>query len=40
LCSLRELAATPDGPWLLALAAIGLIMVGLFSCCQARWNRF
>lgn len=38
--ALRELAATPAGPWLLALVAIGLIMFGLFSCCQARWNRF
>lgn len=37
--SLRTLAATPLGPWLLVLVAIGLIMFGLFSCCQARWNR-
>ena len=38
--SLRELATTPVGPWLLALVAIGLIMFGLFSCCEARWRRF
>jgi hypothetical protein len=38
--SLRELAATPAGPWLLVLVAIGLIMFGLFSWCQARWHRF
>ena len=38
--SLRELAATPVGPWLLALVAIGLIMFGLFSCCEARFRRF
>ena len=38
--SLRELATTPAGPWLLALVAIGLIMFGLFSCCEARWRRF
>ena len=38
--SLRELAATPAGPWLLALVAIGLIMFGLFSWCEARWRRF
>jgi Domain of Unknown Function (DUF1206) len=38
--SLRELAATPAGPWLLALVAVGLIMFGLFSCCEARWRRF
>jgi len=37
--SLRALAATPAGPWLLVLVAIGLIMFGLFSCCQARWQR-
>ena len=38
--SLRVLAATPAGPWLLALVAIGLIMFGLFSCCEARFRRF
>jgi hypothetical protein len=37
--SLRALAATPLGPWLLVLVAIGLIMFGLFSCCEARWLR-
>jgi hypothetical protein len=37
--SLRALAATPLGPWLLAGVAIGLIMFGAFSCCQARWRR-
>jgi type IV secretory pathway VirB2 component (pilin) len=37
--SLRELAATPLGPWLLVLVAVGLIMFGLFSCCEARWRR-
>jgi type IV secretory pathway VirB2 component (pilin) len=37
--SLRTLATTPLGPWLLALVAVGLIMFGLFSCCQARWLR-
>jgi hypothetical protein len=37
--SLRELAATPAGPWLLVIVAIGLIMFGLFSCCEARWRR-
>jgi Domain of Unknown Function (DUF1206) len=34
--SLRTLASTPLGPWLLLLVAIGLIMFGLFSLCQAR----
>jgi Domain of Unknown Function (DUF1206) len=37
--ALRELAATPSGPWLLALVAIGLIMFGLYSVCEARWFR-
>jgi len=37
--SLRALAATPLGPWLLVLVAIGLIMFGLFSCCEAKWAR-
>jgi type IV secretory pathway VirB2 component (pilin) len=38
--SLRALATTPAGPLLLVLVAIGLIMFGLFSWCQARWRRF
>jgi len=37
--SLRALAATPLGPWLLVLVAVGLIMFGLFSCCEAKWIR-
>ena len=37
--SLRALAATPLGPWLLLLIAIGLIVFGLFSCCEAKWVR-
>jgi len=37
--SLRTLASTPLGPWLLLLVAIGLIMFGLFSVCQARLQR-
>jgi len=37
--ALRTLAGTPLGPWLLVLVAIGLIMFGLFSCCEARWLR-
>jgi hypothetical protein len=37
--SLRELARTPAGPWLLVLVAAGLVMFGLFSCCEARWRR-
>ena len=37
--ALRALAATPAGPWLLVLVAIGLIMFGAFSLCEARWRR-
>ena len=37
--SLRALAGTPLGPWLLALVAIGLIMFGLFSRSEAKWIR-
>jgi len=37
--SLRALTATPLGPWLLVLVSIGLIMFGLFSCCEARWRK-
>jgi hypothetical protein len=32
-------AHTPLGPWLLVLVAIGLIMFGAFSCCEARWRQ-
>ncbi len=37
--ALRALASTPLGPWLLLLVAIGLIMFGLFSLCQAKYER-
>ena len=37
--SLRALAAAPLGPWLLLAVAIGLIMFGAYSCCEARWRR-
>jgi hypothetical protein len=37
--ALLVFAHTPLGPWLLALVAVGLIMFGAFSCCQARWQR-
>ncbi len=37
--ALRALTSTPLGPLLLVLVAIGLIMFGLFSFCQARWRR-
>jgi len=37
--SLRALAAAPVGPFLLVLVAIGLIMFGVFSCCEAKLLR-
>jgi Domain of Unknown Function (DUF1206) len=36
--SLRVLASTPLGPWLLALVAAGLIVFGVYSFCEARWR--
>jgi hypothetical protein len=37
--SLRTLAATPLGPRLLLVVAIGLIMFGVFSWCEAKLLR-
>ncbi|WP_106396404.1 DUF1206 domain-containing protein [Actinocorallia populi] len=37
--TLRELAGTPAGPWLLAVVALGLVLFGVYSCCEARWRR-
>jgi uncharacterized protein YjiS (DUF1127 family) len=37
--SLRALASTPLGPWLLVLVALGLITFGVYSLCEARWRR-
>jgi hypothetical protein len=36
--SLRETAATPLGPWLLLAVALGLVIFGLYSWCEARWR--
>jgi Domain of Unknown Function (DUF1206) len=36
--SLRETAATPLGPWLLFVVALGLVIFGLYSWCEARWR--
>jgi Domain of Unknown Function (DUF1206) len=36
--SLRETAATPLGPWLLFAVALGLVIYGLYSWCEARWR--
>lgn len=37
--TLRALAGTPAGPWLLALVALGLVVFGLFSVALARYRR-
>jgi hypothetical protein len=35
--ALRALARTPLGPWLLGAVALGLVLFGVFSWCEARW---
>jgi hypothetical protein len=37
--TLRALAATPAGPWLLAVVALGLVTFGVYSGADARWRR-
>lgn len=37
--ALRELVRTPFGPWLLGLVAVGLVLFGAYSCCEARWRQ-
>jgi hypothetical protein len=36
--SLRKTAATPLGPWLLLAVALGLVIFGVYSWCEARWR--
>jgi hypothetical protein len=36
--SLRETAATPLGRWLLLAVALGLVIFGVYSWCEARWR--
>lgn len=36
--TLRAMAATPFGPWLLVVVAAGLILFGAYCCCEARWR--
>jgi hypothetical protein len=36
--ALRALAHTPLGPRLLVVVAIGLMMFGVYSWCEARWR--
>ncbi|MCX5583539.1 DUF1206 domain-containing protein [Streptomyces erythrochromogenes] len=37
--TLRSFADTPAGPVLLIAAAVGLLMFGLYSFCEARWRK-
>jgi Domain of Unknown Function (DUF1206) len=37
--SLRKIATTPLGPWLLIAVALGLVTFGVYSCCEARWRK-
>ncbi|GAA2573370.1 DUF1206 domain-containing protein [Actinomadura fulvescens] len=37
--TLRELASTPAGPWLLVAVALGLVVFGAYSLCEARWRK-
>jgi hypothetical protein len=36
--ALRRIARTPLGPWLLVAVAVGLVIFGVYSCCEARWR--
>jgi Domain of Unknown Function (DUF1206) len=37
--ALRAFAQTPLGPWLLVVVAAGLVIFGLYSCCETRWRK-
>ncbi|WP_328940871.1 DUF1206 domain-containing protein [Streptomyces sp. NBC_00250] len=37
--TLRSFAETPAGPVLLIAAAVGLVLFGLYSFCEARWRK-
>ncbi|MYS84331.1 DUF1206 domain-containing protein [Streptomyces sp. SID5474] len=37
--TLRSFAGTPMGPALLVVIALGLVVFGLYSFCEARWRR-
>lgn len=36
--SLRKIATTPLGPWLLVAVALGFAIFGIYSWCEARWR--
>jgi Domain of Unknown Function (DUF1206) len=37
--TLRSVAGTPGGRWTLVAVAIGLVIFGVYSCCEARWRK-
>ena len=37
--ALRSLRDAPAGPALLCIVAIGLVLFGLYTYCEARWRR-
>jgi Domain of Unknown Function (DUF1206) len=37
--TLRAFDHTPLGPWLLVVVAVGLVIFGVYSCCEARWRQ-
>jgi hypothetical protein len=37
--ALRSLRDTRAGPWLLGVAAVGLVAFGLYGFAEARWRR-
>lgn len=37
--TLRSLARTPAGPWVLIAVAAGLVIFGVYSFCEARWRK-
>ncbi|WP_318782512.1 DUF1206 domain-containing protein [Nonomuraea africana] len=37
--TLRKIATTPFGPWLLVAVALGLVIFGVYSFFEARWRK-
>ncbi|OLT11541.1 hypothetical protein BJF79_23955 [Actinomadura sp. CNU-125] len=37
--TLREFAGTPAGAWGLVAIACGVVLFGVYSCCEARWRK-
>jgi hypothetical protein len=35
---LRKIAPPPPGPWLLVAVALGFVILGIYSRCEARWR--